>query len=77
MGWPTISLSGSRANPASPWLHHHPNRGIAIDRLPSPEDFGHVTCYQRAGDAPKSLTSNIAWTDPASKIPFETEFGVR
>lgn len=56
-------------------LHHHPNRGIAIDRLPSPGDFGHITRYQHAGDAPKSLTSNIAWTDPASKIPFQSQFG--
>ncbi|HEV2782026.1 MAG TPA: hypothetical protein VGX25_21765 [Actinophytocola sp.] len=56
-------------------IHHHPNRGLAIDRLPSMEDFAHITHEQRAVGTQHPVRSLITWTDPVSGIRFETEFG--
>ena len=76
-GW-EASVDNMRGGKIPKWtleLHHHPNRGIAIDRIPSPGDFGNITRHQRAGDAPKPVTSAHTWVDPTSKITFTTEFG--
>jgi hypothetical protein len=56
-------------------VHHHPNRGLAIDRLPSDGDFGHITRYQRRGGDIKPVTSSLTWTDSASGVTYQTEFG--
>jgi len=56
-------------------IHHHPNRGLPIDRLPSQADFDVITHYQRAAGTPRPVRSLVTWTDPVSKIRFETEFG--
>ena len=76
-GW-EASVDNMRGGKIPKWtleLHHHPNRGIAIDRIPSQGDYGNITRHQRAGDAPKPVTSAHTWVDPTSKITFTTEFG--
>jgi hypothetical protein len=76
-GWAS-DVENLRSGKLPKWelvLHHHPNRGIAIDRLPSEADFSHIAPNQAAGAAAKPVTSSIVWTDPASKLNFHTEFG--
>ena len=78
-GWQS-DVQNLRSGKVPKWelvLHHHPNRGIAIDRIPSPGDFGHITRYQNpgAGGELKPVTSAIVWTDPATKLQVQTEFG--
>jgi hypothetical protein len=55
-------------------LHNHPNRGIAIDRIPSQGDYGALVSPLDPA-APRPIRSAHTWTDPASKLRFETEFG--
>ncbi len=55
--------------------HKHPNRGKAIDRLPSSGDFGQVTRNQAIDGRPRPVTSTVMWNDPVSGIPYQTEFG--
>jgi hypothetical protein len=76
-GWMS-DVENMRSGKRVPWelvVHHHPNRGIAIDRLPSPADFAHITENQRNAGVTRPVRSKIVWTDPVSKIKFETEFG--
>jgi hypothetical protein len=57
-------------------VHHHPNRGLLFDRLPSVQDFAALTEHQFSGAMPRApLRSSIVWTDTTPKIRFETEFG--
>jgi hypothetical protein len=75
MDHPDNMLNGQRR----PWIlvkHYHPNRGLIIDRIPSTADFAHVVTNHLAGSTPRTpIQSTVVWTDPASKIRFETQFG--
>jgi hypothetical protein len=76
-GW-MRDADGIFSGPRPQWelvVHNHPNRGLPIDRLPSQADFNSITSSQRATGTPRAVKSTIVWTDPVSKLRFETEFG--
>ncbi len=84
-GGATFVESGWMRDPDKLWpgkprwelvVHHHPNRGVPIDRLPSPADFKHLAEDQWRSPHPQAVRSRITWHETGNPVAHVTEFGL-